>query len=189
MAAAPRLPACGRVPGVSALRSIDPWIDDLYATALEIGSVPGCHGRTMRPGNSCDHGIQLRYRPARPVSCGHNCGEGASGILIRVRSFGELRGTPDSFTRREGEFDTAKRFDMPPDRFREIEPGKALRPQSGLQDFTRLLFHGPSVAGRPQAQLRLDRVIEASYGDARHTSMISLQSRDEFAGGSACGRS
>jgi hypothetical protein len=38
------------------------------------------------------------------------------------------------------------------------------------------------VASRPQAQLRLNRVIQASYGDARHTSRLSLQSRDEFAG-------
>jgi hypothetical protein len=36
------------------------------------------------------------------------------------------------------------------------------------------------VTGRPQAQLRLNRVIEASYGDARHIAMISLQShRDQ----------
>ena len=62
--------------------SRDPWIDDVYAAMLEIGGVPGCHGRTMRPGNRCDHGIQLRYRAACPAPCGHNCGKGARGILI-----------------------------------------------------------------------------------------------------------
>ena len=36
----------------------------------------------MGPGNRCDHGIKLRYRPARGVSCGHNSGKRASGILI-----------------------------------------------------------------------------------------------------------
>ena len=63
-------------------RSRCPRIDGLYATALEVSGVPGCHGRTMRPGNRCDHGIQLRYRAARPVSCRHNSGKPASGILI-----------------------------------------------------------------------------------------------------------
>ena len=58
---------------------------------------------------------------------------------------------------------------MPPDRFREIEPGNPLPRQSCLQDFTRLLL-----------QIRLNRVIEASYGDARHTSRLSLQSRHEI---------
>jgi hypothetical protein len=41
------------------------------------------------------------------------------------------------------------------------------------------------VASRPEAQLRLNRVIEAPNGDARHTSVISLQShgkREDGAG-------
>lgn len=52
--------------------SFGPWIDDAYAGILEIAAVPGRHGRTMRACNRCDHGIKLRYRPARPVSCCHN---------------------------------------------------------------------------------------------------------------------
>ena len=60
----------------------DPWIDDVYAAMLEVGSVPGRHGRTMGPCNGGDHGIELRYRAARPVSCRHNSGKGASGILV-----------------------------------------------------------------------------------------------------------
>jgi len=49
---------------------------------LEITGVPGGHGRTMGPCNSSDHGVKLRYRVARSVSCRHNSGKRASGILI-----------------------------------------------------------------------------------------------------------
>src|ERR1035437_2237795 len=42
-----------------------PRIDDVYAAMLETGSIPGCHGRTMRARNSCNHGINLRHRAAR----------------------------------------------------------------------------------------------------------------------------
>ncbi len=65
---------------------------------------------------------------------------------------------------------------MPADRFREIEPRTAARSQASFQDFARLLFHRPAVAGRAQAQPCLNAIVEPAYRDARHSSMISLQS-------------
>src|ERR1039457_3275984 len=115
----------------------------------------------MRPWKDCGaatHGCRAEIRLGAPTA--RSC---------RVPSLGELRGTPDSFASRESDFHTAERFDMPPDRFCQIEPGTPFPRQSCLQDFTRLLL-----------QIRLNRVIEASYGDARHTSRLSLQSRDEI---------
>ena len=89
--------------------------------------------------------------------------------------FRGLRTTANGLAYREREFHAAKRFDMPANRFREIEPGTAFRTQPGSQDFARLLLHGPAVAGRAQAQLRLNPVVEPPYRDAHHCSMISKQ--------------
>jgi len=77
---------------------------------------------------------------------------------------------------------------VPANRVREVEAGDGLRPQSGLQDFTRLLFHGSAVAGRTDAELRFNGIIEAPDRNAGHTAMISLLSRGSVArdAGSNC---
>ncbi|MGB9455295.1 MAG: hypothetical protein WCB12_04590 [Bryobacteraceae bacterium] len=72
--------------------------------------------------------------------------------MVCPTSLRKPRRTADSLARRKREFHAAKRLDMPPDRFSEIEPASALRAQSGFQDFTRLLFHGRAVPGRSQPQ-------------------------------------
>ena len=72
---------------------------------------------------------------------------------------------------------------MAPDGIGEIERRGAFQHETGLQDFPRLLLHGPAATSRANAQFRFDGVVEASDCDARHVPMIALQSLMALAGG------
>jgi hypothetical protein len=62
----------------------------------------------------------------------------------------------------------------------EIEAGRTLQSEPGLEDLPRFLFHGPAVTGGPYAEPGFDSVVQAAYRDTCHTSMIALQSLLSF---------
>ena len=99
-----------------------------------------------------------------------------TGRSYRERSLRKLGRPPNGRSGWQRQFHAAERADVPPDGFRKIGRASRFRREAGFEYGTRFLFHGEPMAGGANTQPGFECVVQFSNGEARHMSMMALQS-------------